>query len=233
MVNQADDPLIKPIKHGDTRVEGQGVHFGLSTLGLCLGFANTLEDRLTGHPHETLNSYGDLLAWSCRRGILTEREAEHLAQRASRRPAEAASTLERAIALREAVYWIFSAVADSHSPPPADLAILNTVLAAALASLRIEAMGDGFAWVWPRGQEMWDRVVWPVALSAADLLTSSERRAARECAAANCGWLFLDTTRNRSRRWCDMKVCGNRAKARRHYERKKSSATPDDHANRR
>lgn len=231
MVNRADDPSIKPIENRDTLVAAQGVRSGLSILGLCLGFANTLEDRLTGHPRETLDSYGDLLAWSCRRGSLTEREAEHLAREASRRPPEAASALERAIALREAVYRIFSAVAGSHSPLPADLAILNTVLAAALASLRIVAMGEGFAWVWPCGQEMWDRVVWPVALSAADLLTSSARRAVRECAAANCGWLFLDTTRNRSRRWCDMKVCGNRAKARRHYERKKSSATPADRAN--
>ena len=233
MVSQADESPIMPIKHGDTLVEGQEVHFGLSALGLCLGFANTLEDRLTGHPHETLNSYGDLLAWGSRQGILMGREAERLARQASRRPARAASTLERAVALREAIYRIFSAVAGGHSAPPADLAILNAVLAAALASLRIVTMGDGFAWVWPRGEEMLDRVVWPVALSAADLLTSSERRAVRECAAANCGWLFLDTTRNRSRRWCDMKVCGNRAKARRHYERKRASATPADRANRR
>jgi hypothetical protein len=83
-----------------------------------LDFANTLGGRLTGHPHETLNSYADLLAWSCQRGVLTEREAGHLAQQASRRPPEAASALERAIALREAVYRMFSAVAGSRSPPP-------------------------------------------------------------------------------------------------------------------
>jgi predicted RNA-binding Zn ribbon-like protein len=233
MLNQVDDPQNKPIENGEATAEGPTSRFGLSTPGLCLGFANTLEDRLTGHPHETLNSYGDLLAWGCRRGILTGREAAHLTQEASRRAAEAGSMLERSIALREVVYRIFSAVAASRSPPPADLVILNTALAGALATLRVVAMGDRFTWVWVRGEEALDRVVWPVALSAADLLTSNERRAVRECAAMNCGWLFLDTTRNRSRRWCDMKVCGNRAKARRHYERKKASSTPADQSNRR
>jgi predicted RNA-binding Zn ribbon-like protein len=135
------------------------------------------------------------------------------------------------MALREAVYRIFSAVAGSRSPQPADLAILNATLAAALASLRIVTMGNGFIWVWGGGEEALDRVVWPVALSAAGLLTSGERRAVRECAATNCAWLFLDTTRNRSRRWCDMKVCGNRAKARRHYERKKTMVNAGDRPN--
>jgi len=52
-----------------------------------------------------------------------------------------------------------------------------------------------------------------------DLLTSDRLSAVRECAADDCAWLFLDESRNRSRRWCDMKVCGNRQKARLHYHR--------------
>jgi predicted RNA-binding Zn ribbon-like protein len=226
MVNQAGDPQRKPIENGDTTAGRQAFRFGVSTPELCLGFVNTLDNRLTDHPTERLNSCEDLAVWGRQRGILTEREEEYLAQEAARRSAKAAAILEPAIKLREALYRIFSAVAGSRSPRPADLAILNTALADALASLRIVAAGDGFAWVWVRGEEALARVLWLVALSAADLLTSRERRAVRECAATNCGWLFLDTTRNRSRRWCDMKVCGNRAKARRHYERKKISAAP-------
>ena len=222
MVSRANGPQGKPSESEESTTERQTFRVGLSTRELCLDFANTLENRLTGDPHETLNHYSDLLTWGRRRGILTEHEAEHLARVAARRPEEATSILERAVVLREAVYRIFSAVAGGRAPQPADLAGLNAALAAALVSLRVVATGDGFAWVWAQGEQALDRVAWPVAVSAADLLTSSERRAARECAAANCGWLFLDTTRNRSRRWCDMKVCGNRNKARRHYRKMKA-----------
>ena len=67
--------------------------------------------------------------------------------------------------------------------------------------------------------------LWPVLRSAADLLTSDELRLLRECAAETCTWLFLDRSRNHSRRWCAMQVCGHRAKARRHYRRKRAAAT--------
>jgi predicted RNA-binding Zn ribbon-like protein len=232
MVNQAEDRQDNALESSRATAEGRGLGFGLSMLGLCLGFANILDNRLSDHPTERLNNYGDLIAWARQRGILTEQELEHLAEGAAQRPAEAASILARAIELREALYRIFSAVAGSRAPPPGDLAILNAALADALAALRIGATGNGFAWMWSRGEEMLGRVLRLVALSAADLLTSSELRAVRECAATNCSWLFLDTTRNRRRRWCDMKVCGNRAKARRHYERKKrTAAAPADHAN--
>jgi predicted RNA-binding Zn ribbon-like protein len=233
MVIKTDDQQDKPTESGEATAEQRASCFGLSTLGLCLDFANTLKDRLTGDPQETLKRYDDLLAWGRLQDLLTEQEVEHLAQVATRRPAEAVSVLERAIVLREAVYRTFSAVAAGRSSRPADLTTLNASLAAALASLRIVVGREGFAWAWAGGEEALDRVVWPAALSAAGLITSGERRAVRECAAPNCGWLFLDTTRNRSRRWCDMKVCGNRAKARRHYERQKASGTPAGHPTRR
>jgi predicted RNA-binding Zn ribbon-like protein len=233
MVKQAEGRQDEVMESGHATAERQAFRIGLSALGLCLGFANILDNRLSGHPAERLNSYGDLVAWGHRRGVLTEREAEQLAEAAARRPAEAASILYRAIELREALYRIFSAVAGHRSPQPADLTVLNAALADALVALRIAATEDGFAWVWVRGEEMLGRVPRLVALSAADLLTSSELRAVRECAATNCSWLFLDTTRNRRRRWCDMRVCGNRAKARRHYERKrKPAAAPAGHSGR-
>jgi predicted RNA-binding Zn ribbon-like protein len=61
--------------------------------------------------------------------------------------------------------------------------------------------------------------LWPIVLAAAELLTSAGRARVRECAAHGCGWLFLDTSRSQRRRWCTMASCGNRAKARRFYER--------------
>jgi predicted RNA-binding Zn ribbon-like protein len=167
---------------------------------LCLDFANKLGNRLTGHAVERLNSYSDLVAWEHEKGILSPQEAEQLPQEAVRRPVEAASTLARTLVLREAIYRIFSAVAGERSPETADMITLNIALARALAVLHIVATEHSFAWAWSREGEGLDRVLCPLILSTVNLLTSRELRAVRECAAPNCGWLFLDTTRNRSRR---------------------------------
>jgi predicted RNA-binding Zn ribbon-like protein len=199
------------------------LHLGLSAPRLCLDFANTFEGRLTNHPQESFQSYGDLLSWSQQAGMMAADTVQRLALEATHRLTEATATLDRAIALREAIYRIFSAVAGQHSPQTADLNLLNVVLGDALAALQITPNADGFAWGWSSARQHLSRVLWPIAQSAADLLTSVDLRAVRECAATNCSWLFLDTSRNHSRRWCDMKACGNRAKARRHYERQKQA----------
>jgi predicted RNA-binding Zn ribbon-like protein len=82
----------------------------------------------------------------------------------------------------------------------------------------------GFAWTWPDEEELdLARLLWPVARSAAELLTSPDRQLVRECLGDNCGWLFLDTSKNHRRTWCSMQGCGNRAKARRHYARRTTS----------
>ena len=93
-----------------------------------------------------------------------------------------------------------------------------------MARSQLVAVEGGYTWVWDEGGRALDSMLWPVARSAADLLTSGELQAVRQCAGRACGWLFLDTSRNRTRRWCDMSVCGNRAKARRHHERLRSGA---------
>jgi predicted RNA-binding Zn ribbon-like protein len=199
------------------------MHFGSSGLRLCLDFANTLEGRLTSHPQESFRSYGDLLSWGQRTGVVAPEPASRLAREATRRMAEATATLDRAIALRETIYRIFSAAAGKRTPEAADLDRLNAVLRDALAALQVTPAADGFVWAWGGGRQGLNLVLWPIAQSAAELLTSADLQAVRECAAPDCGWLFLDTSRNHSRRWCDMKACGNRAKARRHYERNKQA----------
>ncbi len=195
--------------------------FDLSGGRLCLDFANTLSKRLTSHPRELLASYGDLVAWSRQAGVVTAPEAQGFIRKARRRPADAAAVLDRAIALREAIYRIFSAIAAERPAGDGDLATLNAALTEALPLLGIVPEGDGFGWEWTGDGQRFDRMLWPVTRSAADLLTSAELAAVRECEAETCAWLFMDRSRNRSRRWCDMKACGNRAKARRHYERKR------------
>lgn len=190
---------------------------------LCLDFVNTLGgSRETGHTNENLASYADLIAWSRQAGIVTERETKSLLREAARRTDDAAEVLRRAIELRETIYRIFAAVAKERAPSKADLAALNGALSGAMARPEIVKEGDSFVWHWNSDEEALERVLWPVARSAAELLTSVESGRVRECGGDNCSWLFMDTSKNRSRRWCDMKGCGNRAKSRRHYERKKA-----------
>lgn len=180
---------------------------------LCLDFANTAE---------SLASYADLLAWSQQAGIVTESEAHHLREEATRHPTAAAAILERATALREAIYRTFSAVADERSPEATDIATLNDTLSEALSRLRLTLTADGFSWRWAGNGDALEQVLWPVAQSAAELLTAGELSRVRMCAGDDCGWLFFDASKNQSRRWCSMEDCGNRAKARRHYQRQRA-----------
>ena len=185
---------------------------------LCLDFCNTTRDR-DGEPEERLTDYAELAGWSWRAGFLNAEEAARLKRSGRRSPTEALAVLERAIALREALHGIFRAVAAERRPRPAHLETLNDELGRAMARSQVVSVDTTFVWVWTEGGRALDSMLWPIARSAADLLTSGELRAVRECGGRACGWLFIDTSRNRTRRWCDMRICGNRAKARRHHQR--------------
>ena len=196
----------------------------LDTERLCLDFANTADWHASDHPKEQLNRYSDLVSWAQRAGILTDREAQKLSQESVRRPTEAAAVLERAIVLREVIYRIVSAVAGDRPLDEADLATLNKTLSRALARLQITRAGGRFVWGWSGTETALDRMIWPLTRSVADLLTSRKLARVGQCADdRGCGFLFLDMSRNLSRRWCDMKDCGNRAKAKRHYDRKRNT----------
>ncbi len=195
--------------------------FDFSGGELCLDFVNTLggsRDR----PTERLTSYQDLLAWGSQAGILNEEDVRYLGRLAAEHPRKAAVALADAIALREALFRIIAAVITNAPPADGDLATLNAALPRALNHLRVAPRAAGCEWEWAGEEGALDRMLWPIARSAADLLVSSEVQRVRRCAGESCDWLFLDTTRNRSRRWCDMRTCGNRAKARRSYARKKA-----------
>lgn len=189
----------------------------------ALDLANTA-DRIPGLPWvERLPGYPDLLTWSVTAHILSPADRGQLARRARARSPEAEAVLERAHALRESLYRIFTALAADTSPAQADLTHLNSELAQALSHCRIEARGGGFSWSWDADAPELDRPLWPIARAAAELLTSPERALVKRCASETCEWLFLDRTKNHARRWCDMKICGNRAKVRRHRRRTAAS----------
>lgn len=206
------------------RTEIKGDNLNLETDWLCLDFANTIDWHASEHPQEHLNSYADLTTWANKVGLLTEIDAQQLLKQATNSSAKAAAILKQAIDLREAIYQIFSAVDQGQSPNGDDLAILNATLQETLPHRQIAKSRDSFSWVWRGDKEALDQMLWPIAQSAADLLTSDSLTRVKVCEDdRGCGYIFLDLSKNRSRRWCDMRGCGNRAKVRRHRRRQQAS----------
>jgi predicted RNA-binding Zn ribbon-like protein len=164
----------------------------------------------------------DFIAWCEQAKLLKVNQAEVLTSYAARHPPDAAELLTRATELREAIFRIFFTAAKDKTPAKDDLARLNAELAASLGRLRIGPVrnGEGFAWQWADEQVELEHLLGPIARAAAELLVQPNLVAKiHQCEGDNCGWLFMDCSKNHSRRWCDMRDCGNRAKVRRHRKR--------------
>jgi predicted RNA-binding Zn ribbon-like protein len=189
----------------------------------CLDFTNTVGGDRRTTTTEHLHGYGELVAWARQGELLTPAQARALLLRAQREPAGAAEALRDALELREALFDIFFALSGGKRPAPERLEVLNRALAEALRHRRVVQSGRTFSLGWDGSDDL-RRMLWPVALSAAELLAGQGGAPVKLCGmweASGCGWLFVDESRNGSRRWCSMKDCGNRAKARRHYHRVK------------
>ncbi len=187
---------------------------------LCLDFANTADWHASGSPVELLRTYRDLVTWSRQVGLLNAAAGGRLLHEAGRRPADADAVLKRAIAIREAIYGIVLALLEQRPPAASVLKIFNRELKTAFRHLQVVPRPQGLTWNWIAGSRNLEAMLWPILRSAAELLTSERRARIGQCADdRGCGWLFLDNTKNRSRRWCEMGDCGNRAKAHRHYQR--------------
>ena len=181
---------------------------------LALDFANTLDNRYDpARLQELLPTYDRFLAFAKQSRAITGQQAHKLLAETSARDAK--KVLHRVIDLRETLYFLFRAAATGQRPDQSRLRTLNRFL----ADIRVP---DIIVWRRPdfiRGcrdlAERPDGPLWPVIEAAANLLTSPDRRRVRECGDKACRWLFLDRSKNHSRRWCNMQVCGNRSKARR------------------
>jgi predicted RNA-binding Zn ribbon-like protein len=184
----------------------------------ALDFVNTGSRRERGPFRERLTDFGALRIWSERVGLLSMEESAELARAAKRRPDEAESILARARELREALYRLFTARSAGLPVAADDLERLSDELARSLTVRRIEESDGALEYVWPRPRPL-EGILWPIVTSAADLLMEGDFERVKECGGDNCNWLFYDASKNRSRRWCEMKDCGNRAKARRYQAR--------------
>jgi len=188
----------------------------------CLDFADTVDNRTTGHPRELLADYGRLLQWAEEGRVISAKTAERLRHLAAREPGRAATTLRTSVKLRDAIYLIFSAVAQRQMVPSTALANLNKAVRQAAQHGQLVYAKRRFTWEWIDPGSNLDSMLWPVSQAAAELLSGEDIGYVRQCASDDCSWLFLDKTKNHRRRWCDMKSCGNRDKARRYYQRQKA-----------
>lgn len=189
---------------------------------LAVDFVNTVDWRTDPERHkDALRSFDDLVRWAHDHDVLSDTTARTLTRRGRQHPKLAGQVFDRALTLRDAIYRVLSAVAAQRESPRADLEIISREAGFASPQLQLTQTANDFSWEWNSEPDAFDRVLWPVVQSSTELLTSELLNRIRECEGPGCGWIILDHTKNRSKRWCEMKTCGNRAKVKRFYERHK------------
>ena len=185
---------------------------------LALDFANTVDDPLGPARHDHAATYEALLRWAVRTAAIPPASAITLRRAATRRPTDAAATVEQAHALRVALNDTFGAFADGTGHAPQHWIRLRPFAAHAIAAATLDCADPNTArWTWPTTDDL-SSVLHPIAAAAAELLTSDQLSRIKRC--ARCPWLFLDNSKNHSRRWCDMNDCGRAQKIERYLARR-------------
>lgn len=188
---------------------------------LCLDFSNTVEWHAGDTPIDLIKAYRDLVVWAEHAKLLRKSDVATLLERARADPAAAEVVLVGAIELREALYHIFVSVVEGREPDRGDMEIFNRSLSRAMSKAQIKSDKGDFSLDLTNDRDSLEWFINPIVWSAAETLRSGELYKLKQCVDDSCGWLFWDTSRNRSRRWCSMEDCGNRAKAKRFYRSKK------------
>ena len=189
---------------------------------LALDLVNTVTARDT-QPRDWLDDYDALLRWARQSGHDVRAELAGLEALAQTEPSKAAAALGRCKSLREALCNILYALSQDTAPPAGDLAVLDKARLAASAAARLVAREGRLQAEWSLERSGPDLIAHVIVAHAIDLLKDAQLERLRICDGHDCGWVFIDTSKNGRRRWCDMATCGNVAKARRHQQR--NSAT--------
>jgi predicted RNA-binding Zn ribbon-like protein len=210
--------LRKPVKCNSMETPDHISSLRIIGGNLALDFANTAEGTSEGEiEQEHLLGYGELVFWGYRVGYLSGEDGERLLRKARERPADADAVFARALGFRGHLYGLFRAVAGGDSPPAESVEVLRRFESEAISRAALAPTGGGFVWQWALGEDL-AGVLWPVAHSATELLISGPLGRVKGC--AGCNWLFVDESKNRSRRWCAMEDCGTNAKMRRYVARR-------------
>jgi predicted RNA-binding Zn ribbon-like protein len=190
---------------------------------LCLDFVNTTGARGSAAPRERLTCYGDLLTWGQRAGIVGADNARRLRRAAATRKREAANALRKAHSVREDMYDLLSAFVDGRRPTAEAVARVSAHWRAARRNQELVLDQGGFTVRTVEKDMDLGGLISPIVAAAVDLLTSDRLAQMKRC--AECDWLFLDTSKNRTRRWCKS-TCGNRARSRERYDRRRTERSP-------
>jgi predicted RNA-binding Zn ribbon-like protein len=195
---------------------------------MALDFANTCSGRGGAHHIEHLQLPEHVVAWAKHAGLLSKAEAEALSRNLDSNPRKAGEFLARARALRHAIYDIAATSATGAKPRDNTLRELVQCYRQTLTSATLVPAAHGLALSWPAALDDLNAVLGPIAQSALHTFTDHDMTRLKQCPGTDCGWVFLDTSKNRSRRWCEMRLCGNRSKVRAARGRARSEGTGHD-----
>ncbi|HXM82705.1 MAG TPA: ABATE domain-containing protein [Burkholderiales bacterium] len=190
---------------------------------LCLDFCNSGQGA-RARREEWITGFADLIDWLEAAGAVSKAQAAKLRAAAARSPQTAQQFWARAIELREALARVLLARTEGRATASEDLRVIDAEYGRTAPFARLSSTADGFAWSLDPAASALDAALRPVVESAVGLLTSSRLARLRRCGNSTCYWLFLDETKNCSRRWCEMASCGNLMKVRRHRAKQHRSA---------
>jgi len=191
---------------------------------LAFDFTNTTSDRGGPNQLEHLREGRDVVIWARHAKVVSDSDRDAALAAVEADTELAARLLAEALDLRDTIYRIGAALSRRQPPAEEDRTQLAAIHAHCLSCAKLSPFRDGFVWRWDSSQTLSEAIRGPIALSALTVLTQQNLARIKQCEGDHCGWLFFDTTKNRLRRWCEMAVCGNRAKVRafrqRHFEAK-------------
>jgi predicted RNA-binding Zn ribbon-like protein len=186
---------------------------------LAFDFTTTSSGRGSPTHQDHLRLAENVVAWARHAKLLGPADAEWLREQVAIDEALARRLLRRALDLREALHAIGVAVAAGGAAPAQEVARLAKEHAACVACAELTPDGGRYVWTWVPREAPIEALLGPIALSALATLGQADLTRVKRCEGEKCGWLFFDTTKNKSRRWCEMEICGNRAKQKRHGAR--------------
>ena len=187
---------------------------------LALDFVNTSTGRHASRKWgDYLTDAMEVLVWLRHAKSIDEVRFREMTRLVANDEAQSKAFLASALRLRGALTALFAAFPSGRMPHQADIETLNAVLADAKAAERVAWTSEGMRSVTSADLESLNDGLWPIAKAAEQILTSAAPRRVKSCGSPTCQWLFLDTSKNATRRWCQMEVCGNREKGRRRLKR--------------
>jgi len=217
--------MNSPPAHARTKGKPYDETFRCPAGALCLDFCNSGQGMRGARQAEWISSFGDLVEWLEAAEAIPHAHAVRLRRTGETAPAAATAAWKQAILLREALFRVFNAAAHGVDATRADLQSIEAAFATTLVSSRLDWSDKSYTWRLDPGAAAPRMIVQPILKSAVDLLTSERLSRLGRCGSDTCFWLFLDETKNRSRRWCEMASCGNLAKVRRHREKDGTTRT--------